>query len=45
MLLARDAGGHEIAAHDRATAELAHYKLTRIGADDKDSYHRVSCPG
>jgi hypothetical protein len=42
--LARDASGPEIAAHDQATAELARYKLGRIGADDKDGYHRVSCP-
>ena len=42
--LARDASGQEIAVHDQATAELAHYKLGRIGADDRDGYHRVSCP-
>ena len=34
----------EIAVHDQATAELAHYKLGRLGAEDKDGYHRVSCP-
>ena len=42
--LARDASGQEIAVHDQATAELARYKLARIGADDRDGYHRVSCP-
>ena len=42
--LPRDASAPEIAAHDQATAELAHYKLGRIGADDKDGYHRVTCP-
>ncbi len=42
--LARDASGQEIAVHDRATAELARYKLARIGADDRDGYHRVACP-
>jgi hypothetical protein len=42
--LARDASAQEIAAHDQTTAELAHYKLARIGADDQDGYHRVACP-
>jgi hypothetical protein len=42
--LARDASAQEIATHDQKTAELAHYKLARIGADDKDGYHRVACP-
>ena len=44
MPLARDASAQEIAAHDQTTAELAHYKLARIGADDQDGYHRVACP-
>jgi hypothetical protein len=42
--LARDASAPEIAVHDQTTAELAHYKLARIGADDQDGYHRVACP-
>ena len=42
--LARDASPPEIGVHDKATAELAHYKLGRLGADDKDGYHRVACP-
>jgi len=42
--LARDASAPEIAVHDQKTAELAHYKLARIGADDQDGYHRVACP-
>ncbi|MGP8205199.1 MAG: hypothetical protein ACLQVK_03925 [Acidimicrobiales bacterium] len=44
MPLARDASGQEITAHDQKTAELAHYKLARTGADDQDGYHRVACP-
>ena len=42
--LARDANATEIAAHDQTTAELAHYKLARIGTDDKGGYVRVACP-
>jgi hypothetical protein len=42
--LARDASAPEIAVHDQTTAELAHYKLARLGADDQDGYHRVACP-
>jgi hypothetical protein len=42
--LGRDANAQEIAAHDQRTAELAHYKLARVGTDDKDGYHRVACP-
>lgn len=38
------AGADDTAAHDRSTAELAHYKLGRISADDADGYHRVTCP-
>jgi hypothetical protein len=34
----------EIAAHDTASAELAHYKLGPISTDDADGYHRVACP-
>jgi len=41
---ARDASAPEIAVHDQASAELAHYKLGRLGADDQDGYHRVACP-
>ena len=32
------------AAHDQKMAELSHYKLSRISADDKDGYSRVACP-
>ena len=42
--LARDASAEQIAEHDQKTAELAHYKLSPICAEDKDGYHRVSCP-
>lgn len=42
--LARGATEDETAAHDRATAELARYKLGRISSDDADGYHRVACP-
>jgi hypothetical protein len=42
--LARDASAEETAVHDQKTAELAHYKLSPTCADDKDGYHRVSCP-
>ena len=42
--LARGASRDEVAAHDRRTAELAHYKLGRISAIDADGYHRVMCP-
>jgi len=31
-------------AHDRQTAELAHYKLSPITAYDPDGYRRVICP-
>jgi hypothetical protein len=41
---ARDASGEELAAHDQKTAELAHYKLSRVSADDNDGYHRAACP-
>ena len=43
--LARDASAPEIAVHDQRSADLAHYKLARLGADDQDGYHRVACPG
>lgn len=42
--LARGATDAEIAAHDERCAELSRYKLGPISADDKDGYHRVSCP-
>jgi hypothetical protein len=42
--LARGASKDEVAAHDRATSELARYKLGRLSADDADGYHRVLCP-
>jgi hypothetical protein len=42
--LALGAGADETAAHDRRSAELARYKLGRIGADDADGYHRSMCP-
>ena len=42
--LARGASAEVTEAHDRTTAELARYKLGRIGADDADGYHRVMCP-
>ncbi len=42
--LSRDASAKEAADHDQRTAELAHYKMARAGADDKDGYHRVACP-
>jgi len=31
-------------AHDRAFRELSSYRLSRLGADDEDGYHRVICP-
>ena len=42
--LPRGAGEAETASHDTKSAELARYKLGRIGADDKDGHHRVMCP-
>jgi hypothetical protein len=42
--LARGASKAETATHDAKAAELAHYKLGRISADDQDGYHRVMCP-
>jgi hypothetical protein len=42
--LARGADHSETDAHDRRSAELAHYKLGRISADDHDGFHRVMCP-
>lgn len=42
--LRRDASAGQGAAHDQKTAELAHYKLSRVSADDNDGYHRVACP-
>ena len=42
--LSRGAGAGATAAHDITSAELARYKLGRIGADDDDGYHRVMCP-
>lgn len=42
--LSRDARAEEAVDHDQRTAELAHYKLARIGADDQDGYCRVACP-
>jgi hypothetical protein len=42
--LSRQATHHEITEHDTRSAELAHYKLGRISADDHDGYHRVTCP-
>ena len=42
--LGRDASAKDVAGHDQKTEELAHYKLSRISADDKDGYHRVTCP-
>ncbi len=42
--LPRAASPEQTAAHDRATAETARYKLGRISADDADGYHRVACP-
>jgi len=42
--LSRGASEAETAAHDTQSAELARYKLGRIGADDRDGHHRVMCP-
>jgi hypothetical protein len=42
--LPRDATKEQATAHDGKTAELAHYKLGRLTADDADGYHRVQCP-
>jgi hypothetical protein len=42
--LARAATPGQAADHDRQTAELARYKLSRITSDDADGYHRVACP-
>jgi hypothetical protein len=42
--LPRDASPEQAATHDTGTAELAHYKLGRLTADDADGYHRVQCP-
>ena len=42
--LSRGASAQEAADHDQRTAELAHYKMARVGAEDKDGYCRVACP-
>jgi hypothetical protein len=42
--LPRGATAEQTTPHDRATAELARYKLGAINADDADGYHRVGCP-
>jgi hypothetical protein len=42
--LPRDASAEGTAAHDQKMAELSHYKLSRISADDKDGYFRTACP-
>jgi hypothetical protein len=42
--LPRGASAAQAAEHDKATAELARYKLGRTSADDDDGYHRVACP-
>jgi hypothetical protein len=42
--LSRDASDAAVADHDRLSAELTSYKLGRITTDDRDGYHRVSCP-
>jgi hypothetical protein len=42
--LGRDASTTDIAAHDKKTAELTHYKLSRTCSDDTDGYHRAACP-
>ena len=42
--LAKGADKVTIAAHDRATAEAAAYKMAPIGGPDADGYRRVGCP-
>lgn len=42
--LALGASETETAAHDERAAELFRYKLGRLSVDDRDGYHRVSCP-
>jgi hypothetical protein len=42
--LSRGASVEETASHDIKSAELARYKLGRIGGNDQDGYHRVMCP-
>ena len=42
--LARGASSDETAAHDKASDELARYKLGRITRNDQDGYHRITCP-
>lgn len=42
--LRRGASSDETAAHDKLTAEAAHYKLAPISSDDADGYHRAACP-
>jgi hypothetical protein len=42
--LARTATKDQAADWERATAELARYKLGRLTADDQDGCHRVQCP-
>ena len=42
--LPRGASCEERDAHDRAFHELSSYRLSRLGADDEDGYHRVICP-
>lgn len=42
--LQRGATWEERAAHDESFAELSSYRLSRLGADDQDGYHRVICP-
>ena len=42
--LARGASDEEIAAHDRRSAELSHYKMGVVSSEDADGFHRVACP-
>ena len=42
--LARGSSAEEVAAHDHKTAELARFKLGRVGGPDPDGYSRVTCP-
>jgi hypothetical protein len=42
--LPRDASAQEIAAHDQKSAELAHYKLARLGAACPAVMGKLRCP-
>jgi hypothetical protein len=42
--LSRSASPTDTALHDESSAELEHYRLGRITANDSDGFYRVMCP-